>query len=85
MRFSFIDANKAEFPAAHLCETLDPERRGYFAWKSRPAAERQRKDMVLLAHIRERFHLARETYGAHACTPISWRTVSLPVTTESPG
>ena len=64
MRFSFIDAKKAEFPVACLCEVLEVSQSGYFAWKSRPASERQRKDMVLLAHIRERFHLSRETYGS---------------------
>ena len=61
MRFSFIDAKKAEFPVALLCETLEVNQSGYFAWKSRPASERKCKDMVLLAHIRERFRLSRET------------------------
>src|ERR1700687_5847537 len=64
MRFSFIDAKKAEFPVARLCETLEVSQSGYFAWKSRPASECQCKDMVLLAHIRERFRLSRETYGS---------------------
>lgn len=64
MRFSFIDAKRAEFPVARLCEVLEVSQSGYFAWKNRPASERQRKDMVLLAHIRERFHLSQETYGS---------------------
>ena len=64
MGFSFIDAKKAEFPVACLCVVLEVSQSGYFAWKSRPASERQRKDMVLLAHIRERFYLSRETYGS---------------------
>ena len=62
MRFSFIDAKKAEFPVARLCEVLAVSQSGYFAWN--PASERQCKDMVLLAHIRERFRLSRETYGS---------------------
>jgi transposase InsO family protein len=64
MRFSFIDAKKAEFPIARLCEVLAVSQSGYFAWKNRPASERQCKDMVLLTHIRERFRLSRETYGS---------------------
>ena len=64
MRFSFIDAKKAEFPVARLCETLEVSQSGYFAWKSRLASERQGKDMLLLVHIRERFRLSRETYGS---------------------
>ena len=47
MRFSFIDAKRAEFPVARLCETLEVSQSGYFAWKNRPASERQRKDRVL--------------------------------------
>jgi putative transposase len=64
MRFSFIDAKRAEFPVARLCEVLEVSQSGYFAWKNRPASERQCKDMVLLAHIRERFRLSQETYGS---------------------
>ena len=64
MRFSFIDAKKVEFPVARLCEALEVSQSGYFVWKSRPASESQCKDMVLLAHIRERFCLSRETYGS---------------------
>jgi len=48
MRFSFIDAKKVEFPVARLCEVLAVSQSGYFAWKNRPASERQCKDMVLL-------------------------------------
>jgi transposase InsO family protein len=64
MRFSFIDAKKAEFPVACLCEVIEVSQSGYFAWKNRSASERQRKDMLLLAHIRERFRLSQETYGS---------------------
>ncbi len=39
MRFSFVDAKKAEFPAARLCEVLAVSQSGYFAWKNRPASE----------------------------------------------
>jgi putative transposase len=85
MKFSFIDAKRAEFPVARLCEVLEVSQSGYFAWKNRPASERQCKDMVLLAHIRERFRLSQETYGARACTPISLRMVSSPGATGLPG
>ena len=58
MKFSFIDVNRAEFPVARFCEVLEVSPSGYFAWKN-PACERQRKDMVFLAHIRERLMEAR--------------------------
>lgn len=37
--------------------------RGYRAWRSRPISQRQRDDMILLAHIREQHHLSLGSYG----------------------
>ena len=37
MRFTFIDAAKAEFPIQRLCQVLEVSQSGYFAWRSRPA------------------------------------------------
>ena len=37
---------------------------GYYDWRSRPASNRQREDMVYLAHIRERFAISNGTYGS---------------------
>lgn len=37
--------------------------RGYRAWRNRPASDRQRRDMVLLAHIREQHRLSLNRYG----------------------
>ncbi|GEM_PF-5972228 len=68
MRFSFIDAKRAEFPVAHLCEALEVSQSGYFAWKNRPASQRQRKDMVLLAISVNAFGFRkRPAEPAHAC------------------
>jgi putative transposase len=64
MRFSFIDAKRAEFPVARLYEVLEAGKTRLFRLEIRPASERQCKDMVLLADIRERFRLSRETYGS---------------------
>jgi transposase InsO family protein len=36
MKFSFIDARRAEFPVARLCEVLEVSRSGCFAWKNPP-------------------------------------------------
>jgi putative transposase len=41
---------------------------GYFAWKSRPASQRQREDLVLLAHVRSSFQLSNGTYGSPRMT-----------------
>ena len=55
MRFTFIDAAKEEFPIQRLCQVLEVSQSGYFAWRSRPACQRQRDDLVLLAHVRRPF------------------------------
>ena len=55
MRFALIDAEKAEFPVRTMCRVLDISESGFFSWKGRPASQRQRDDMIYLAHIRIAF------------------------------
>ena len=43
---------------------LDVSQSGFFAWRDRPACQRQRQDMVHLAHIRTVFALSNGTYGS---------------------
>ena len=77
MRFALIDAEKAEFPVRTMCRLLDVSESGFFAWQGRPASQRQRDDMIYLAHIRTAFELSNRTYGsprmhrepAHRTTP----------------
>jgi hypothetical protein len=47
--------------------------RGLDAWKHRPPSHRQRRDMVLLAHIRDQHRLSLSRYGhlSHGSTPIA--------------
>ena len=64
MRFALIDAEKAEFPVRTMCRVLDVSESGFFSWKGRPASQRQRDDMIYLAHIRIAFELSNRTYGS---------------------
>ena len=64
MRFALIDAEKAEFPVRTMCRVLDISESGFFSWKGRPASQRQRDDMIYLAHIRIAFELSNRTYGS---------------------
>lgn len=64
MRFKLIDEAKKQFPVHRLCNVLGVSESGFFAWKRRGASQRQRDDMVLLAHIRSQFALSHETYGS---------------------
>lgn len=68
MRFQLIDAAKKEFPVQRLCKVLGVSQSGYFAWRSRPACQRQRDDLVLLAHVRSAFALSNKTYGSPRLT-----------------
>ena len=63
MRFAFIDAWKEEWPVEFLCRVMRVTSRGFRAWRVRPMSQRQRDDMVILAHIREQHRLRLQSYG----------------------
>lgn len=63
MRFAFIAKNADMLPIDRLCQIMDVSPRGYRAFRNRPLSQSQRKDMVVLAHIREQFALSRGSYG----------------------
>jgi len=63
MRFKFIEENRLALPTERLCQIMNVSSRGYRAYRSRPISQRQRGDMVLLAHIREQHRLSMNSYG----------------------
>ena len=63
MRFAFIDAWKERWPVGSLCRVMQVTSRGFSAWRVRPMNQRQRDDMVILAHIREQHRLSLQSYG----------------------
>ena len=63
MRFRFIQEHGCEFPTNRLCQVLDVSEPGLRAFRSRPASQRQRTDMVVLAHIKEQSRLSMGSYG----------------------
>ena len=63
MRFAFIAKNADMLPIDRLCHIMDVSPRGYRAFRDRPLSQSQRKDMVVLAHIREQFALSLGSYG----------------------
>ena len=46
-----------------LCEIMDVSPRGYRAWRNHPVSASQRKDLVVLAHIRDQFEQSPGSYG----------------------
>jgi len=63
MRFRFVAKNIGKVPMERLCQIMNVSPRGFRAFRSRPISQSQRKDMVLLAHIREQHHLSLGSYG----------------------
>ena len=63
MRFTFVDEHRHQVPVERLCRIMDVTSRGYRAWRSRPISQRQRNDLVLLAHIKEQHRLSLGSYG----------------------
>jgi hypothetical protein len=63
VRFAFIDVWKEEWPVEFLCRVMRVTSRGFRAWRVRPMSQRQRDDMVILAHIREQHRLSLQSYG----------------------
>jgi len=63
-RFAFIAQHGSGVPIERLCRMLRVTSRGFRAWRRhRPISQRQRDDMVLLAHIREEHRLSLGSYG----------------------
>jgi len=63
VRFAFIDTWKEAWPVEFLCKVMRVTSRGFRAWRGRPMSQRQRDDMVYLAHIRDQHRLSLQSYG----------------------
>ena len=63
MSSASIEAGKACFPISRMCWVLDIRLSRFFAWRDRPACQRQTQDMVHLARILAVFALSNSTYG----------------------
>lgn len=64
MRFAFIEVEKANFPVMQLCTTLGVSRSGYYAWRLRPLAARQREDEEVGEKVAAIFGAKRGCYGS---------------------
>lgn len=63
MRFQFIADYHGSLSRSRLCRLMGVTDRGLRAWRCRPPASRQRRDMVILAHIRDQHRLSLGSYG----------------------
>ena len=63
VKFQYIADYCGSLTRPHLCRLMGVTDRGLRAWKHRPPSHRQRRDMVLLAHIRNQHRLSLGSYG----------------------
>ena len=63
MRFQYIVDYRGGLTRSNLCRLMGVTDRGLRARKHRPPSHRQRRDMVLLAHIRDQHRLSLGSYG----------------------
>lgn len=62
MRFAFVQEHRDSWSVERLCAVMQLSTRGYRAWVSRAACQRDRTDLKVLAHIREQYALSKGTY-----------------------
>jgi len=64
VRFAFVKAHRARWPAAVICRVLRVTRAGFYAWLKRKPSARQVRHQQLLAKIRVAHAEHRELYGS---------------------
>ena len=64
MRFEFVQAEKASFPVAVLCDVLEVSRSGYYAWTKRGPSARTQDDAKLAAEVKAVHERSRGRYGS---------------------
>ncbi len=68
MRFDWIDRHRVQFEVEVMCKALDVAKSGFYAWKARPAGERQQRRRQLVEQIRTAHAGSRGTYGSPRVT-----------------
>ncbi len=68
MKFQYSAEYRRVLTHGHLCRLMVVTERGLHVWKHRSPSHRPRRDMVLLAHIRDRHRLSLGSYGRSRMT-----------------
>jgi len=64
MNYQFIEQYKQEFPIVVMCRVLAVSESGFYAWRKRPACQRQREDAQLREEIQQEFTAHHGRYGS---------------------
>ena len=68
MNFELVHACRGRFSVDRMCRALGVSRSGYYAWKTRPACDRQHQNKLLALHIRA---VHNDTDATHGTPPIT--------------
>lgn len=69
MRFTFIEAYRAEFAVVTMCRVLMVSKAGYYAWRTRPQSARAVENEQLVLAIRVVHAASDRTYGSPRMQP----------------
>jgi transposase InsO family protein len=64
VKYACIRQYEAEYPIKLMCRVLRVTRSGYYAWRVRPASERQQRDTQLRVAIRAIYRAKKRRYGS---------------------
>ena len=64
MRYQFIEAHRQAFTVTLMCRVLAVSPSGYYAWRGRPASQREMANEELLKAIKEAHEASHGTYGS---------------------
>lgn len=64
MRFEFIRDHASQFKVRTMCHVLDVTTSGFYEWRDRAPAVRERDDQALLVEVRTIFEASRGLYGS---------------------
>ena len=76
MKFALVDAEKATYSIAAMCESLAVSRSGFYAWQTRPESTHAVEDRRLGVLVRAAHERAARPTAARAFTPNSSTTAS---------
>jgi putative transposase len=62
-KYSFIDAEKADYPIVKMCAWLKVSTSGFYTWRDRPASTTARRRARLAALVQAIFDASDGTYG----------------------
>jgi transposase InsO family protein len=64
MRYEFIATHEEVYTVRRMCQALGVKRSGYYAWRARPASQREKANQELMTQIQIVHQDSRQTYGS---------------------